>query len=497
MLSRDFNLPAPVSGIDAYSALMGVAQSHALVLENWFPRTDALITRPGYVAHVTGFPNPVRRLHAYASQSGAESLFATTDIGIYNTTTAGAVGSAVMTLTNGYTISTSINTGSGYSYFFLVNGVDTLKQFDGTTWTSVATLGSTATSSYSYIEVYRQRLFFIKKNSLELEYLPSNSISGTPVNYPMGAYFRQGGYLVAMIPWTIDGGAGPDDHFVVISSKGEVAVFVGPDPAIWSFIGTYFIGRPLGAKSLTKYGGDVLILTETGVTPLSKAVQSTSIDRAQAFTQNIRSVFNAAAQSFSGLPGWEIIVDPIAPQVVVNIPATPVKKQAVMHSQTGAWALYSGWDANCFARVSTELYFGSATAVYRVNGNSDLGANITCTMLQAPSRLQYGQNKRVQLIRPYLSTTGGYAYNMGVATNFSDPREKTYFQKGTATPASVWGTGVFGTAVWSGGNDLAVDWQTVPDVHGLWKSLYLQVVTNNGRVTYYGSDIVHTPGGRF
>ena len=497
MANRDFNLPAPVAGIDAFSALMGVGQGHSLLLENWFPRTDALVTRPGYVSHVTGFSAPVKRLHAYASQTGAEELYATTDSGIYNATSPGAVGAAVIALTNGYTIATSINTGAGFGYLLVVNGVDTLKQYDGAAWTSVATFGVTATSVYSYAEVYRQRVFLIKKNSLEIEYLAVNSIAGVTTNYPLGAVLRQGGYLVAMATWTIDGGTGPEDQLAVITNKGEVAVYSGADPATWTFRGTYFIGRPLGAKCMMKYGGDLLVLTETGVTPLSKAVQSTSIDRAQLFSQNIRAIFNAAAQSYSNNPGWEMLIDPAVPMVLVNIPSTPVKKQAVMHSQTGAWTLYSGWDASCFARVAGQTYFGTTSAIYRVSGNSDLGANITCTLLQAPTRFSYGQNKRVQLVRPFMSTTGSFSYNMGFASDFADPRKKTYLVKGPPAVAALWGTGLFGSALWSGNQELQQDWQTVPDQFSLWKSLYLQVVTNNGKVTYFGSDILYTPGGHF
>jgi hypothetical protein len=401
-----------------------------------------------------------------------------------------------MSLTSGTTVSASINTGSGFSYFFLANGVDTMKRYDGTTWTSIAAFGTT-TDNYNFVLTYRQRLFFIKKNSLEIEYLSPNSIAGTATNYPLGAVFRQGGYLVAMETWTIDGGTGPEDQLAIISSKGEVSVYSGSDPATWVFRGTYFIGRPLGQKCMVKYGGDILVLTETGVTPLSKVVQSTSIDRAQTFSQNIRSIFNTAAGLFSGNAGWEMIVDPVTPMVLINIPSTPVIKQAVMHSQTGAWTLYSGWDASCFARMGQQIYFGSGTVIKRVTGNSDDGTNITCTMLQAPSRFQYGENKRVQYVRPYLNTTGSFFYNMGIASNFSDPREKTYVQKGPGISAALWGTGIWGTSLWSGNQELSQDWQTIPDEHALWKSLYLQIVTNNGRVTYYGSDILYTPGGNF
>lgn len=494
--NKSFNMPAPVAGLDAATALMSMPTSQAVILENFFPRPDGLELRDGYVAHVTGFAAQIAALHVHAAATGGESLWATTASGIYAATIAGAVGAAVMALTEGKTISTTISTGAG-NYLMLANGVDTIKQYDGTTWSSIATFGVTATSSYSYVETYRQRLFLVKKNSLEIEYLASNAISGTATNYPLGANFRQGGYIIAIGTWTIDSGTGPEDKLAIVTNKGEVAVFNGNDPATWSFQGVYSIGRPIGARCLFKYGGDLLIITESGLFPLSGAVQSTSIDRQRAVSERIKPLFAAAATSFQSNAGWQIISDPLKPCLIVNIPSTPVKKQFVMHSQTKAWTTYSGWDATCFARMGSEIYFGTTTEVCRVNGNSDKGANIVGTMLQAHSRLERQQNKKIELVKPYISNNNGFSYVLGVANDFSDPREKTYPSSGSNATAAIWGTSIFGAAHWTGIVGISQDWQTVPDDHTLWKALYLQVTSNTARIRYFGSDMLFVLGEHF
>lgn len=493
--NQSFNLPAPVGGLDAVSSLMQMPEKNAVALENWFPRPDGLVTRPGYSSHLTGLSG-TKRLHVYSAPSGTESLWATTDAGVYNATTAGAVGSAAIALTNGATISTAISTGAG-NYLMLVNGVDTLKQYDGATWSSVATLGATATSDYSFVALYRQRIFFIKKNSLEIEYLAPNSISGTPTNYPLGAVFSQGGYLVAMSTWTIDAGLGPEDHMVLVSSKGEAAIYVGNDPAVWAKKGVYMVGQPLGALCCMPYGGDLLILTEAGVIPLSTAVQSTSIDRSRAFTQTIRPIFNRLAALFADSLGWQIIVDPLTPMVLVNTPSTPVVKQYVMHSQTGAWTTYSGLEATAWARMGSTLYFATASGVNVAGGFSDNGSSIVATVAQAYNRWRYPANKQLKLARPYLSATGRFAYILGVSSNFIDPREYTNLSNGIAPNVALWGTAHWGEDYWTGSIETTQDWQTVPDDFTLWKSLYLQVQTNNSQVTFLGTDILFTPGGNF
>jgi len=492
--NKPYNLPSPVGGLDTATSIMGMSGSLAVFLENWFPQPDGLELRDGFTAHRTGFLTQIDALHVHAAPNGGESLWATNSSGVYDATSAGAIGAADIALTEGKTISTTISTGAG-NYLMLVNGVDTLKQYDGTTWSSIATFGATATSVYSYVETYRQRLFLVKKNSLEIEYLAANAISGAATNYPLGANFREGGYIVAIGTWTIDSGTGPEDKLAVVTNKGEIAVFNGNDPATWSFQGVYQTGRPIGPRCLFKYGGDLLIITESGIFPLSSAVQSTAIDRQKAISERIKPLFAAAATSFQNNQGWQIIVDPLKPCLIVNIPSTPVKKQFVMHSQTKAWTTYTGWDAICFARMGSEIYFGTATEVCRVNGNSDKGANITATMLQAHTRLERQQTKKIELVKAYISNNNGFTYNLGLSNDFADPRETTMLQSGGNTTAAIWGTSIFGEAYWTGITGIAQDWQTVPDDYTLWKALYLQVTSNTARIKYFGADLLFTLGG--
>jgi len=490
------NLVAPLAGLNALSPLMALRENEAILLENWFPAADGLSLRQGFASHATAAPNPVNRLWVYSQPTGGEQLFATTDAGVYDVSSAGAFGSAMTVLTEGDTITSAISTGAG-SYLYLVNGVDDARHYNGTTWTTVATFGTTATNTLSYVETYRQRLFFVKKNSLELEYLPVNSITGTSVNYPLGAVFRRGGFIVALGTWTIDGGTGPEDNLVIITSEGEVAVFAGSDPsaaATWAQRGVYFIAKPLGKMPLLKWGGDLLILTENGIYPLSSAVQSASIDRVSALSEKIKPLFNTAAGLYRAEAGWQMIVDPLQPFLLANIPSTPVKKQFVMNTQTKAWTTFSGWDALCFARRGSELYFGTATGVNRVTGKSDNGANITATMLQAPSRLGLAQTKKIELLKPYISQNNGFVYTLGLAPNLGDPKEYTQIVGAGATTAAIWGTSRFGEAYWTGVSGISQDWQTIPDDYSTWKSFYLSVVTNTADIRYFGCDLLMLPG---
>jgi hypothetical protein len=496
LVNQQDNIPAPVKGLNAMVSLMRLPPQNAHVLENWFCQADELVVRQGNVDHVTGFAHTVNRLHTYAALNGGESLWATTSDGIFDASTAGAVGAAAIALTNGFTISTAIATGAG-SYMMVVNGVDTMKQYDGAAWTSIAVLGAVATSDYSYVETYRQRLFFVKKSSLDLAYLAANAIAGAPTAYPMGAIFRKGGYIVAIGTWTIDGGVGPEDQLAVLTNKGEVAVFSGSDPATWSFNGVYFIGRPLGTNPLFKYGGDLLILTEKGVYPLSSAMQSVAVERTSTVTTNIQPLISAYAVASSASEGWQVISDPLAPFLLVNLPLTPVRKQLIMNSQTGAWSHYSGFEAQCWARRTSEMYFGTTNAVCRVTGYSDNGANIVATMVQAPSKMGYPRNKKIEELRGYFEASGGFSYQAGVASQFGISPDTTLIDLISSGSSSLWGTALWGSGVWGSSTQANQEWITVPDEYTLWKALYIQVTSNVGSVSYLGSDVLMTAGSTF
>lgn len=495
------NIPAPIGGFDPSSLLAAMKLSHAPVLDNWFPQPDGIETRSGYLTHITAIPKKCDRLHVYASPTGTETLWGTTDDGVYNFTAAGVCPATSIALTNGRTFGTAISTGAG-SYLLLCNGTDTIKQYDGAAWTAIAVFGATATSVYSYIETYRQRVFLAKRQSLEIEYLAANSIAGAATNYPLGAIFRKGGFIVALATWTIDGGIGPEDNLCVLTNKGEVAVFAGNDPASWSLRGVYFAGIPMGDNPTYKYGGDILIITESGIVPLSSLIQSAAIDRVATVSTSIRPFLIDRAQQFSAIQGWQIIGDPSKPFLLVNLPST-IRQQAVMNSQTAAWCTFTGWNALAFARKTSELYFsgsdGAANTwkIKRITGHSDDNTYITATGLQAYSQMGYSGNKKVEEIKPYFNSTGAFLYNFGISSDFASAKELTSLNVTAGLTAAVWGTSLWGVATWTGGDLLTADWQAIPDEYANFKALYFQVMTKLGAVSYSSADLLFKSGGHF
>ncbi|MGK3945817.1 hypothetical protein ABK046_46665, partial [Streptomyces caeruleatus] len=89
-------------------------------------------------------------------------------------------------------------------------------------WTAITGVSTPAitgvtTSTLAHVTLFKNRLFFVQNNSMNVWYLPVNSIGGTASMLDLGSVFRRGGRVEACYTWTLDAGDGSDDHFVVIS----------------------------------------------------------------------------------------------------------------------------------------------------------------------------------------------------------------------------------------------------------------------------------------
>lgn len=498
LANRDYTFPAPYWGLDYKNPRAAMDPRAALVLDNWIPFPDRVEMRAGQLDHVTGFAESVQGLWAWNGLTGSE-LFATCDNGVFDATVAGTVGAAVASLTEGRTQGVNINTGAA-NYLLLVNGVDNMTTYNGVTWSTTAALGGLNTNTCFAIEVYRQRVFLLENGSMNLWYLGANAISGAATSYSLGAIFRRGGMLAALGTWTVDAGTGPDDHLVVVSSEGEVAVFAGSDPAAlatWSLKGVYYIGKPLGgARSLFKMGGDLLFLAENGVYPIAKALKVASIDKTLALTDRVQALFSSYVQSLPGNVDWSLITQPDLPALIVNVTSSSGGRQLVMNTQNGAWCTFSGFAAKCWMRFGSTLYYGSDTKVVKaLEGYSDFDANVVATLLTAYSKFGYPRNKRVVAARALTKTNNPVSYTIGIAPDFTDEATQNLISNPLAS-LSLWGTGIWGSSLWSGAQTL-VEWRTVPDRHSTYKAFYTQVASKVARPSIEAWNLLYAPGRAF
>lgn len=503
--ARQTQIPAPVSGWNARGNLAAMKPTEAVQLDNIFPDIQEVRLRKGSISWATGLTGNVRTLMAYNSASAAK-LWAATGSGIYEVTSTGAVGAAGIVVTNGEFSYVNMTT-SGGSYICAVNGVDTMKLYDGTTWTSVTGVSTPAitgvtTSSLVYNTLHKRRQWFIEKDSMNLWYLATDAIAGAATLFPTGALFKAGGKLIALGTWTVDSGRGPDDYFVMVTSKGEMAVYSGTDPSsssTWSLVGVYDVGEPVGNRPFADFGGDLLYLNKNGLFPISSLMQSTAVDLQSAFSNRIDAAFILASASYSAVFGWQLTHFKTSNMLVVNVPMTADTDsyQFVMNTATKAWCRFTGWNAACWTLFSGELYYALGSVVYKAwTGTADGSTAITGTCIQAYSSLGFSGQKEVVLVRPNVTLSSSASVQLGLDNDFKSFSGSSTLTYQPITSGGVWGTGLWGTAVWDGTTSpVEPKWTTVPNDLGYLHAMKIVLTTSTAAFSWTSTNFLYRPAG--
>lgn len=504
--SSTTSVAAPIGGWNARDSLAQLAATDCVQIDNWIVRTQALQTRLGCSNWATGMPSaPVESLLPYEAPNPANRrLFAAVGSEFYNVTSSGAVGAAVQTaLTSARWQHVNFSNSAGH-FLVTVNGADSYRYWNGTTWTAVTNFQlqphnvSFATNVFKTIALYRNRLFLTAVNELAFYFLDAGSVDGHVRIFRMGQVFKRGGRVIALGNWTIDAGDGADDHFVVVSSEGEVAVYVGDDPTsatAWSLIGVYYIGRPVGDRPLAKLSGDLLLITDRGLFPISRALQSASVDRSTALTDKIDEIFRQKTTSLFSVFGWETCLHTNESFLIVNVPDTP-KVQYVMDLLTKSWSRFTGWDASCFCYFGDKLFYGTTGKVVQAYvGTSDFGSAIQSVLLTGYNYFgSRGALKQVKLLRPIFATTGAFSFTLGLLGDFRrdiPPVNLSALPSGSA----LWDTALWDTGIWVSDYSIIKSWRTVFNSPAYNFGISMQLASADVTVQWIAMDYVYTKGG--
>jgi len=518
------SVPASVGGWDTLSPIANMDPSHAIVLDNWIPRPGYLEIRRGSVVYGnTGSPSPVETIMAYnAPDPSNNKLFAAADSVIYDITSGGTGVAFSNGFSNGFGTYTQSLTGltnarwqyvnfsnsSSNHYLIIVNGVDTERIWNGSTWANLSVTGFTS-GTIVHIAAHKGRLWFVPSNSTLVWYLnPVGSISGAASSFELGDFMTRGGYVQAIATWSVDTRQTVDDYLCFITSRGQVIVYQGTDPSsssTWSLVGVYDVGTPIGRRCFLKVAGDVFIMTLDGILPMS---QMLSTDRTAAnrisLTAMIMDTFRQATNSYSGNFGWQFIAYPKGTLAIANIPRATDSSavQYVMNTLTGAWCRFVGINSICWEVFNDNIYFGTVNGlVYQWDvdsgdGNSSIVATVNAAFNYFKNR---GRRKRFAMVRPLITTDHNVTPGVGINVDYG-----TMGEVSTATFAgvvgSLWDSAIWDTALWPGENTVTTNWQTL-NGEGFCGSIIVQATTvktglsNGVLLRLNGFDVAMEPGG--
>ena len=491
------SIAAPIGGLNTRDAVDMMPEQDAIRLENFFPGSTDVSVRNGYTSHATGLPSSVQSLMPYSSGS-TNKLFAASGANIYDATSAGAIGSAVVTsLSNAQWQHVNFTT-SGGSFLFMVNGADSPRHYNGTSWVTPSLSGVTG-STINNLCVFKERLFFCINNSLNFGYLPINSVAGTVSTFNLGSIFNMGGYIQAIGTWTRDGGSGPDDYIVFLTNHGEAVIYTGSDPSDatkWSLVGTFKLSRPIGKRCLINVNSDLILITEAGFMPLSQTLVTGENAPAKAISDKISGSILPAVNNFGSTFGWEAILYPKGQYGLFNVPDSDSGSfvQYAVNINTGAWGKFSGQNSYCWALLNGVLYFGGDTKIYQAdNGDNDADANIEASAKTA--FIYYGGRgspKRFTAIRPVMGSNASLPVSIGFDVDFADGTT-SYTPSAVTTTGATWDEATWDAASWGGTISTSQSWRSVSDI-GWNAAIRIRTSTKLQSVKWHSTDIMFEIG---
>ena len=406
------NLPSSQGGLNLRDSLDAMPPRDCIQMDNLIPDVGSDIVRPGYDE---------------VSSQGAENIFdfnvvnnkqllvATSD-GIYKLDTSDGLRTELGTgYSNADWITSYFTDTGGTIRLFFGNGNNPIQSYDGTT---LGAAGYTGASNLLYPFSFKNRMYFIERDTFNIWYGGTQAITGALTKFPVDNFFTKGGKLIAMARWTQDAGFGMDDLFVIFSTEGEVLVYSGTNPenADWSLRGRFNIPKPVGNDPLLNQGGDIIVLTQQGVFPLSEIL---SQDRANRVA--ISDKINPAFEGADFTANWSIDFYSKEGWYMVNKPSTSSfgYEQLVLNFKTGAWCRFVGMDALNWAILDDQIYFCNSKGVYEANkGTTDNGEEITYYKQQAYSQLNQVGVKQVLQVKPRYGYTGALEINRRIGVDF-------------------------------------------------------------------------------
>lgn len=505
--------PAPTSGwVSNRSLALPEGAPAAAVLDNFFPRSGSVKLRRGKQLYATLENDAVDVTALFSYRNGNnERLFGANENVIYDLTevvfpesteivdededliitetgdwfgVSSTEGLDVMSGFTGGDWSTVQFATTGNIFLLGVNGEDDGFIFDGATFTANTGVvfmdsdGTTptpyTTADMSFIWVYKSRLWFVRKDSLDAFYMEDvDAIAGNAIRFPMAGIFGLGGSLLLGQNWSLgtsdQGGLGEQNVFV--STQGEVAIYQGSYPGNaddWSKVGVYRIGTPLGKRAFIRGGGDLAIATSVGLVPLSKAIELdvTSLNIATV-SYPIADAWDTAT-SLRGLQNWQCQLWPEQKMAVISPPNLIGSNDPVLfvsNTETGAWCRYTNWYALCMEVFRGQLYFGTTEGRVYMANVSGMDGTDTYTGSCVPMHEDAGSpgakkiaNIARAVTRANVRTNGkiSVSYDFSLALPAGPDATAT-------TGGNLWGVGIWGQAVWSTGIPSVINqpWRSV------------------------------------
>lgn len=470
------SIPAPIGGINAVDPLAAMPPQFCLEAKNLIADGRTMKVRPGYALWASFddslLPNGGAKtiLPFLDGEPGNNKLFCVSKDGIYDMTGGGTLVTPDIALSGGagcgWGVWTNFVNDGGAHYLFYADPDDGLFEYTVSGgWVQPTGITGVNEADLVFVMQHMGRIWFIEKDTATAWYLAAGAVTGAATAFYFGNKFTHGGRLVGLYSWTVDGGQGIDDHLVAISSSGDVMVYkvVDPsDPTDMLLIGQYYMGPPpAGYRTAAMQGGELYLLCQYGVIPLTRLMQGALVQQENTqISRNISPLIVSLMLQTQQVNGWEMKNIPVSNCFIVGTP--PIEGypplQYCLSTRTNGWTTWEDLPYQTGEMYGTEFYFADDDeSIWKLTGNTDaantaglFGSNIRFTILS--SYQDYGETGHYhvgQFIRVVLASVNAPGLAAKVRYDY-DASPVTASAPASAFTEPLWNTAEWDDAVWGG-----------------------------------------------
>lgn len=503
-LVKNKKMPAPIGGLNVKD-ISRMPPTDAISLINWVPEQYGIRCRKGYYEHCIGLDGEVRTLAIYQPNRqtpGTTKLFAFTDAKIYDVTASSNTPpmSLVMSgVADSGRYSTCLYSNIAGIFMLACSHEGQYRYFDGTNW-QTPTMGAGAGQvagidpvKLCYVTSFKRRAWFVERNSADLWYSDPDAITGTFARFNVGPFLKHGGAVAWVENWTIDGGEGTDDYLVIAGENGDILLYKGTDPtsaSTFAMVGAWYVGQLVGGRrSVTAYGGDLLILCREGLQPLSylmKGGQALLSVSAVRYLEKVNQKLGELASADLDSKKWELRTIPGHNLLMVQKPNASVSlyEQYVMNTDTAGWCVFNGLPMLTSLDTALGYYFGTADGKVckglegffdAVPYGETVGNGLAGVIQQAYSDFDApGRAKTFTMVRPVFTASDRPSVIISILVDYKLDHvsgSPTY-----ALPAgSLWDVALWDAGIWGGSLNTYMDWAGAA-AEGFAGSIYMATV---------------------
>ena len=168
---RQATIHAPTKGLNSKDNILNMNPEYAVELTNFFPTTGSVALRKGYTEHATASDKIIHTLFNHIN-GGLEKLYAFSGTDIYDVTDGDSDTSLHTIVSDKFHVVNFNGFGIG------VSGEDVPIKISDTDIEALAITGITTPANLNYVLPFKNRLYFVEKDSSKFWYLPVRNIQG-------------------------------------------------------------------------------------------------------------------------------------------------------------------------------------------------------------------------------------------------------------------------------------------------------------------------------